>query len=94
MQSHTLKPEGVSPIPKPRHTQLPPDVHAGSLLRVPAVAHAAGVCKSAIWTWCRQGKFPKPIKFGRITAWRAVDVAEWLADPAAWMASHAPKMEG
>lgn len=76
-----------------RHAPLPPDVNAASLMRVPAVAAACGVSKSAVWTWCRQGRFPQPRRFGRITAWRTSDVMAFLADPAGWQAAHA-KVEG
>lgn len=89
----------VSVIPKPKHAPLPPDVSAASLMRMPAVVSATGAAASTIWTWCRQGKFPEPVRFGgmtikrkkgpslqrsTITAWRASDVLAWLADPEAW----------
>ncbi len=36
--------------------------------------------RSSLWRWIREGKFPRPQKLGdRITAWRASDVAAWLA---------------
>jgi len=74
--------------PKPRHAPLPPDVSAASFMRVPAVAMATGAAISTIWTWARQGKFPEPVRFGRITAWRSSDVTAFLADPAGWRATH------
>lgn len=94
----------VSVISKPKHALLPPDVSAASLMRLPAVVAATGAAASTIWTWCRQGKFPEPVRFGGmtikrkkgpslqraiITAWRASDVLAWLADPEAWRADHA-----
>ena len=78
-------------VPKPQHAPLPPDVNAASFMRLPAVkAAAGGVSGSTIWTWCRQAKFPQPVRFGRITAWRAADVLAWLADPEGWRAAHLP----
>ena len=46
------------------------------LMTVKQVARLLGVGKSTIWRWCKQGKFPRPIKLSqRITRWRAEDVA-------------------
>lgn len=76
-------------IPKPQHASLPPEVSAASLMRLPAVKAATGASGGSIWTWCRADppKFPAPVRFGRITAWRTADVLAWLADPEAWRAA-------
>lgn len=92
MQSRTKAAIPATPsIPKPKHAPLPPDVSAASFMRLPAVLTATGASASAIWAWCRQSKFPQPVRFGRITAWRAADVLAWLADPEAWRADHATR---
>lgn len=55
-----------------------------SMLRdIKGLAAAEGILpcsRSSLWRWIREGKFPRPQKLGdRITAWRASDVAAWLA---------------
>jgi len=53
---------------------------ATALLRLPQVLAVVPVGRSTLWGWVRAGKFPKPVKLGPMTsAWRASDVAEWLA---------------
>ncbi|WP_426269270.1 helix-turn-helix transcriptional regulator [Dyella kyungheensis] len=38
------------------------------------------VCKSTIWNWVKEGKFPKPVKLsGQVTVWRVESVREWMA---------------
>lgn len=73
--------------PSTKPTPLPPDVSAASFMRLPAVVAACGVSKGTVWNWCRKCKFPQPLRFGRITAWRSADVLAWLADPRAWQAT-------
>lgn len=67
---------------------LPPDVNAVSLMRLPSVVASCGIAKSTVWHLVRQGRFPQPLRFGRITAWRTAEVAAWLADPTTWQAAH------
>ena len=88
MQPRTRNPETDAPRLKPLHAPLPPDVSAASFMRVPAVATACGTAKSTIWYWVRTGRFPKPVKFGAITAWRTSDVMAFLSDPEAWRSAH------
>lgn len=35
--------------------------------------------KSTLWAGCKTGRFPQPIRIGRITAWRVNDVRQFLA---------------
>jgi predicted DNA-binding transcriptional regulator AlpA len=48
------------------------------LVRLRAILAPAGpipVSRSAWWSGCRTGRYPKPVKLGpRITAWRAEDI--------------------
>lgn len=38
------------------------------------------VCKSAWWSGCKSGKYPKPVKLGpRTTAWRVEDIRSLIA---------------
>lgn len=34
--------------------------------------------KSTLWTWAKDGRFPKPVRLGpRSTAWRIADIEKW-----------------
>lgn len=58
------------------------------------VAAVVGISKSALWSWCREGRFPPPVRLSpKCTAWSVGAVREWLADPIGWQAAHA-KVEG
>jgi prophage regulatory protein len=38
------------------------------------------VSPTTLWRWVKAGKFPKPRKLGEnVVAWRAADIAAWLA---------------
>lgn len=37
------------------------------------------VSEKTIWTWVRDGQFPKPIKMNGRTLWRLSDIEEWIA---------------
>ncbi len=46
--------------------------------RLPQVKTLLGVSSSTIWSWTKQGSFPKPIKLSaNVTAWRASDIDAW-----------------
>lgn len=70
------------------YTPLQPDISAASLMRLPSVMAATGLARSTVWHKARCGAFPVPIRFGRVTAWRSADVANWLSNPAAWRADN------
>lgn len=45
----------------------------------PPIPAIIPVKKSCLWQWCKDGRFPKPLKLGpRVTAWRVEDVRAWL----------------
>lgn len=49
------------------------------LLRLPQVLALVPVSKSTLWAWCRQGKFPHPVKLSeRTTCWRYSDILAFL----------------
>ena len=35
------------------------------------------ICRTTLWRWVRNGTFPPPVKFGRMTAWRESDLLLW-----------------
>ena len=51
---------------------LPPFCRMGHLLTVVPIG------RSTIWLWAKQGRFPKPFKYGAITLWKRDEVLEWL----------------
>ena len=42
------------------------------------VAALIGVRRETIWKWSRDGSFPKPIRIGRLTRFRQVEVLAWI----------------
>ncbi|WP_425915144.1 helix-turn-helix transcriptional regulator [Acinetobacter sp. TSRC1-2] len=36
------------------------------------------ITSKTLWTWVREGKFPKPIKMNGVTVWNSADVEKWL----------------
>jgi predicted DNA-binding transcriptional regulator AlpA len=51
-----------------------------ALLDIHMVSALVGFAEITIRQWARQGKFPKPITFGRSVRWRSSDVMAWSAD--------------
>jgi len=49
-----------------------------SLCRISHVLTVVPIGRSTIWLWAKQGRFPKPFKFGAITLWKRDEVLEWL----------------
>lgn len=46
--------------------------------RLPQLKARLNVSGSSIWSWVKQGKFPKPVKLSEnTTAWNATDVEAW-----------------
>lgn len=97
MRNHTNTARNAPQTPPPQTA-----ISAASLLRLPAVLAAIGKGggpkgmsgASTVWHWVSTGRFPQPIRFGRVTAWRSADVAQWLADPAAWHAANTGAVGG
>lgn len=56
--------------------------HSTRLFRVQELTARLGVSRSTIYDWLQnpdpEHPFPRPVKIGRITAWRASDVQAWL----------------
>lgn len=48
------------------------------LLRAAELAALLSIHIVTVHKWVRVGKLPKPVRIGRVTAWRACDIAEWL----------------
>ena len=50
------------------------EAHPAALLRLPQVLARFPVSKSTFWAGVKTGKFPAPVKHGRITFWRSQDI--------------------
>lgn len=46
------------------------------LLRADQVAEVMAISPSTVWTWARNGKLPKPVKWQGVTVWRMQDLQE------------------
>src|SRR5580658_9518460 len=49
-----------------------------SLERLPQVLRRCGIGKTTAFKLVREGKFPKPTKIGRISAWDSQVVDDWI----------------
>lgn len=50
-----------------------------TLLRLPAVMSKVGLKKAAIYAKASTGQFPKPVKMGGASGWRADEIDAWIA---------------
>lgn len=48
------------------------------LLRLPAVAAIVGLKTTAIYGAVSKGEFPRPVKFGRVSAWPESEIRAWI----------------
>ena len=66
-------------IHKEKNMQI--DYQSIKFYRVSQLQEKFKISRSTIWSWCKQGKFPKPIKLGEnCTAWNSKDIDEWLEE--------------
>jgi prophage regulatory protein len=64
--------------------------YTAQFYRLSTLKQRLGVSGSTIWSWIKQGKFPRGIKISdNVTAWNAADVERWAA--ARITASHLSK---
>jgi prophage regulatory protein len=51
-----------------------------SLYNTPGKKGRIGVCKTKLYDWVREGKFPRPISIGggRAVAWYSDEVDQWI----------------
>ena len=60
--------------------------NAGKTRRVSAKPERIGllpVTEKTIWSWVRDGKFPKPLKLStNVTVWRTSEVEAWIEEQA------------
>jgi prophage regulatory protein len=48
---------------------------------------AGAPSRTTLWRWCRQGRFPKPLKLGpNRRGWRRSELRAWARDPEGWAA--------
>lgn len=47
--------------------------------RIPKVMEKTGLCRSTIWLWSKEGKFPRGIKLStRVTVWDMEEIDAWI----------------
>jgi prophage regulatory protein len=47
--------------------------------RLSQLKEKLSVSRSSIWSWVKDGSFPKPIKLGKnCTAWNSEDIHAWV----------------
>lgn len=51
---------------------------AQTYLNAQEIAQQLGISRSGIYSLMRSSQFPSPIKLGRLSRWKAVEIAEWL----------------
>jgi predicted DNA-binding transcriptional regulator AlpA len=55
--------------------QLPDEAHVD----VKIVCGIIGIAEPTAWTWLRNGRLPKPRKFGRATRWNVGELRKFVA---------------
>jgi prophage regulatory protein len=49
--------------------------------RLSQLKQQLSVSRSTIWSWVKNGTFPKPIKLGKnCTAWNSTDIDNWIKE--------------
>jgi prophage regulatory protein len=62
----------------PSLKRLDPALNAQRLLRLSEVVTMIGLCRSSLYRYVAEGKFPAPIKVGfRSVRWKLADVLAW-----------------
>ncbi len=57
-----------------------PALNAQRLLRLAEVSMMVGLCRSSIYNYVAEGRFPAPVKMGiRSVRWRMSDILAWRA---------------
>ena len=55
--------------------------HPAQFYRLPTLKQRLGVSGSTLWSWIKQGKFPRGIKISdNVTVWNAADVERWATE--------------
>ena len=66
------------PKSKPIGAVVAPVTDSSPLLRMSAVTHMTGLCRSTIYSLVAQEKFPSPVRLAkRAIAWRRTDLERW-----------------
>lgn len=60
------------------HREQLPTLSELALIRLPQVLEVLPVCRSTFYNGIKQGNYPKPIRIGRTSAWRASDIRSLL----------------
>ena len=59
--------------------RFPPHLPETGFVRLPTILALIPVAKSTVWKRVRTGEFPKPVKCGSATLWKAEDIRALIA---------------
>ncbi len=69
----------LNPLPETGYIRLSQLI--GDLNADPPIPPIVPAGKSSIWSWVKQGNFPRPVKLGpRVTAWDVRAIRQWQAE--------------
>lgn len=54
------------------------EIHTAGFSRLKQVKEIVPMSDSGLWKWVKEGKFPAPVKVGKVTFWRNSDILCWL----------------
>jgi prophage regulatory protein len=58
-------------------------MHNSSIIKLPEVVRKTGLSRSSVYSYIRQGIFPKPVPLGpRAVGWVASEFEHWLGERA------------
>lgn len=81
-----MKQLASAPVTQEKIYTIKTGENAGMKRRVSAKPERTGllpVTEKTIWTWVREGKFPKPLKLSsNVTVWRMSEVEAWIEEQA------------
>lgn len=83
------------------HVSLPTDGYVrlsqllGDRKAQPPVPPIIPISKTTLWAWCKDGRFPSPVRLGpRVVAWRVEDIRAFQAKQSAAVAANDPPPPG
>jgi len=68
---------------KPQETQMETNnLNQGQerLIRLPSTLSMVGIGRSTLYDLISKGRFPPPLKIGRIALWRESEVQQWISE--------------
>ena len=73
-------PPGVLQIHYRRHFMNTINIHEDKFVSMQFITELTGLSDKWFYKLAQEGKFPKPVKFGRSSRWIEREVKEWLEE--------------